>query len=125
EPDIALLEFDLPGKSVNVLSRSVVDELAGHLDTLEKRPKLAGLVLISAKPSGFIAGADVREFLAALQSGGNDVVAMSREGHRLFARLSSGPFVSVAAIHGVCLGGGAELSAWCDLRVMTSDERTE
>lgn len=125
EPDIALLEFDLPGKSVNVLSRSVVEELSKHLDTLEKRPNLAGLILISAKPSGFIAGADVREFLAALQTGGGDVAAMSRQGHRLFQRLSSGPFVSVAAIHGVCLGGGAELSAWCDLRVMTTDERTE
>jgi 3-hydroxyacyl-CoA dehydrogenase/enoyl-CoA hydratase/3-hydroxybutyryl-CoA epimerase/3-hydroxyacyl-CoA dehydrogenase/enoyl-CoA hydratase/3-hydroxybutyryl-CoA epimerase/enoyl-CoA isomerase len=125
EHDIALLEFDLPGKSVNVLSRSVVDELAQHLDTLEKKSGLAGLVLMSAKPSGFIAGADVREFLVALQTGGGDVIAMSRQGQSLFARLSSGPFVSVAAIHGVCLGGGAELSAWCDLRVMTTDERTE
>lgn len=125
EPDIALLEFDLPGKSVNVLSRSVVDELAQHLDALEKKSGLAGLVLMSAKPHGFIAGADVREFLAALQTGGGDVIAMSRQGQRLFARLSSKPFVSVAAINGVCLGGGAELSAWCDLRVMTTDERTE
>lgn len=125
ESDIALLEFDLPGKSVNVLSRAVVEELAGHLDELEKRPGLAGLILISAKPSGFIAGADVREFLAALQSGAGDVAAMSRQGHALFRRLSSGPFVSVAGINGVCLGGGAELAAWCDLRVLTTDERTE
>jgi 3-hydroxyacyl-CoA dehydrogenase/enoyl-CoA hydratase/3-hydroxybutyryl-CoA epimerase/3-hydroxyacyl-CoA dehydrogenase/enoyl-CoA hydratase/3-hydroxybutyryl-CoA epimerase/enoyl-CoA isomerase len=125
EPDIALLEFDLPGKSVNVLSRAVVEELAAHLDTLERRSDLAGLILISAKPSGFIAGADIREFLAALQSGAGDVAAMSRQGHNLFRRLSSASFVSVAAIHGVCLGGGAELSAWCDLCVMTTDERTE
>lgn len=125
EPDIALLEFDLPGKSVNVLSRAVVEELSAHLDVTEKRPGIAGLILISAKSTGFIAGADVREFLAALQAGGGDVAGMSRHGHRLFSRLSSGPFVSVAAIHGVCLGGGAELSAWCDLRVMSTDERTE
>lgn len=125
ESDIALLEFDLPSKSVNVLSRAVVEELSKHLDVLEKRPNTVGLILMSAKPSGFIAGADVREFLAALQTGGGDVAAMSRQGHRLFQRLSSGPFVSVAAIHGVCLGGGAELSAWCDLRIMTNDEKTE
>jgi 3-hydroxyacyl-CoA dehydrogenase/enoyl-CoA hydratase/3-hydroxybutyryl-CoA epimerase/3-hydroxyacyl-CoA dehydrogenase/enoyl-CoA hydratase/3-hydroxybutyryl-CoA epimerase/enoyl-CoA isomerase len=125
EPDIALLEFDLPEKSVNVLSRGVVEELAQHLDALEKRPGLAGLILSSAKPTGFIAGADVREFVASISANEDDVVAMSRRGQALFRRLSSGPFVSIAAIHGVCLGGGAELAAWCDRRVLTSDPRTE
>jgi 3-hydroxyacyl-CoA dehydrogenase/enoyl-CoA hydratase/3-hydroxybutyryl-CoA epimerase/3-hydroxyacyl-CoA dehydrogenase/enoyl-CoA hydratase/3-hydroxybutyryl-CoA epimerase/enoyl-CoA isomerase len=125
EPDIALLEFDLPGKSVNVLGQAVVEELAQQLDALEKRTDLAGLILASAKPSGFIAGADIREFLAGLQAGNADVAGMSRQGQSLFRRLSSGPFVSIAAIHGVALGGGAELSAWCDLRVMGNDERTE
>lgn len=125
ETDIALLEFDLPDKSVNVLSRSVLDELERHLDALEAQSGLAGLILASAKPSGFLAGADVREFVASLGAGPADVIAMSRRGHELFRRLSSGPFISVAAIGGVCLGGGAELAAWCDRRVLSSDERTE
>jgi 3-hydroxyacyl-CoA dehydrogenase/enoyl-CoA hydratase/3-hydroxybutyryl-CoA epimerase/3-hydroxyacyl-CoA dehydrogenase/enoyl-CoA hydratase/3-hydroxybutyryl-CoA epimerase/enoyl-CoA isomerase len=125
EPDIALLEFDVPGKSVNVLSHSVLEEFSAQLDALESRGNVAGLVIGSAKPTGFLAGADIREFVASLQSGNTDVVAMCQFGQNLFRRLATMPFVTIAAIHGVCLGGGAELSAWCDRRVMTLDDRTE
>src|SRR4249919_3233357 len=90
EPDIALLELDLPGKSVNVLSRSWLGELATHLDALEQRKDLAGVILASAKPSGFLAGADIREFMALLQANGPDAAGMCRSGQSLFRRLSSG-----------------------------------
>jgi len=43
----------------------------------------------------------------------------------LFQRLSTCPFVTVAAIDGVCLGGGAELAVWCDRRVMADDAKTQ
>ena len=59
EPDIALLTLDMPEKGANVLSSSVLDELARHLDELEKRTDIRGLIFISAKPNIFIAGADL------------------------------------------------------------------
>jgi len=68
ESDIAMLTFDMPDKGANVLSASVLDELAGHLDALEKRTGLAGLIVRSGKPGTFIAGADLREFAAGLQN---------------------------------------------------------
>ena len=66
EPDIALLTFDLVGKGANILSQSVLHELAAHLDTIEKRTAVAGVIIISGKPGTFIAGADLREFAASL-----------------------------------------------------------
>lgn len=125
EPDIAELTFDLPGKSVNVLGHEVLAELAQHLDELAQRKDLAGLIISSAKPGSFIAGADVREFVVLASAPPEEVAAMSAKGHALFAKLANVPFVTVAAIHGVCLGGGAELAVWCDRRVMTSDDQTE
>ena len=62
EADIAMLTFDMPDKAVNILTSSVMNELAGHLEELEQREDLAGLVLNSGKPGSFIAGADIREF---------------------------------------------------------------
>jgi 3-hydroxyacyl-CoA dehydrogenase/enoyl-CoA hydratase/3-hydroxybutyryl-CoA epimerase/3-hydroxyacyl-CoA dehydrogenase/enoyl-CoA hydratase/3-hydroxybutyryl-CoA epimerase/enoyl-CoA isomerase len=87
---------------------------------------LAGLIIVSGKPGIFIAGADLREFAASI----NDITpeqtfSMCQRGQKLFARLSECSFVTVAAIDGTCVGGGAELAVWCDRRVMTSNPRTE
>ncbi len=125
EPDVAVATFDLPGKGANILSVAVLNELAAILDELEKRKDLAGLVIRSGKPGIFIAGADIREFLASLGAPKSEVVGMCRRGQTLFQRLSRGPFVSVAAIDGICVGGGAELAVWCDRRVMSDNSKSE
>lgn len=125
EQDVAVLSIDLPGKGANVLSTSVLNELAAHLDVLEKRTDLAGLVIRSSKPGTFVAGADLREFVASLGAPKEQVAAMCRQGQTLFARLSQTPFVTVAAVDGACLGGGAELALWCDRRVLSNGAKTQ
>ncbi len=125
ESDIALLTIDMPGKSANILSKSVLAELAEHLDAIESRTDLAGLVIISAKPNIFIAGADLREFVASMDIEPEQTVKMCTEGQSLFARLSKTPFPTVVAIDGICVGGGAELSVWCDRRIMSDNPKTE
>src|SRR5688500_16767406 len=92
EPDVALLTFDLPGKSANILSTAVLAELSAHLGQLETRRDLKGLVIISGKPGMFIAGADLREFAVSLGAPNSDVVALCRRGQQLFQRLSQGEF---------------------------------
>lgn len=124
EPEIAVLSIDEPDKSVNVLSRRMLEELNRRLDELEKRGDLIGLVLLSGKPGTFIAGADLREFVAWIDSPKEEVTEHCRMGQQLFARLSKGPFVTVAAIDGLCLGGGAELAMWCDRRIMSDNSAT-
>ncbi|MCG8450825.1 MAG: enoyl-CoA hydratase-related protein, partial [Pirellulales bacterium] len=122
--DIAVLTLDDPHKSVNVLSRSVLEDLEKHLDQLEARAGLAGLVFRSNKPGNFIAGADLTEFVADIDQPADKVVAIARLGQQLFGRLSKCPFVTVAAINGLCVGGGSELAIWCDRRIMTRHEKT-
>lgn len=125
ENDVAVLSIDLPGKGANVLSTAVLEELSAHLDVLEKRTDLAGLIVRSGKPGTFLAGADLREFAASLGAPKEQIAAMCRRGQTLFGRLARTPFVTVAAIDGVCLGGGAELALWCDRRVMSTSHKTQ
>lgn len=125
ESDIAVLTLDMPGKGANILSSSVLDELESHLDAIAERSDVAGLVVISGKPGGFIAGADLREFVASAGQPVEQTVAACQRGQALFRRLSLIPQVTVAAVDGICVGGGAELAVWCDRRVVTRNPKTE
>ncbi len=125
EKDIARLTFDLPGKGANILSRPVMEELANHLDTLAERDDIVGVVIDSAKPSIFIAGADINEFAASMEVDETRTFEMCRWGQKLFGRLHAYPWVTVAAINGSCVGGGTELALGCDRRIVTTHEKTE
>lgn len=125
EAEIAVLTFDMPDKGANILSASVLSELELHLDALQPRSDLAGLVIRSGKPGTFIAGADLREFAAALDIDSEQTVAMCTRGRTLFAKLSECPFVTVVAIDGICVGGGAELAVWCDRRLLSDSPSTQ
>jgi len=118
---IAWLTLDKPGTSANVLSASVLAELNEQLAKLEQsRPR--GLVLISAKKSGFIAGADIREFTGIRDEA--EGYALIRRGQQVFDRLAALPFPTVAAIHGFALGGGLETALACRYRVGVADSRS-
>lgn len=125
EPDIAVLTFDMPGKGANILSTSVLDEIEAVLNQLDEEGSLAGLILISGKPNIFIAGADIREFAASLDIPNEESEKICRRGQLLFARLARCSYVTIAAIDGVCVGGGAELAIWCDRRILTRNAKTQ
>jgi len=123
DKDIAVLTLDDPRGSANVLSRAVLEELEQHLNELEKRKDVAGLVIRSGKPGVFIVGADIREFVASIGAPKDQIEEMCTRGRKLFQRLSQVPFPTVTAVVGQCVGGGAELALWCDRRVMSSDSK--
>jgi len=125
EPDIACLTFDLPDKGANILSRPVMEELAGHLDTLAERDDLVGVIIDSAKPSIFIAGADINEFAASMEVDQKRTYEMCRWGQKLFGRLHAQKWITVAAINGTCVGGGTELALGCDRRIVSTHDKTE
>jgi 3-hydroxyacyl-CoA dehydrogenase/enoyl-CoA hydratase/3-hydroxybutyryl-CoA epimerase len=118
--EIGWLTLDKPGSSVNVLSSTVLLEGERLIATLAGRA-LRGLVIRSAKPSGFIAGADIREF-TTLESEGA-VLAHIRLGQRLCAALEALPFPTVATLHGFALGGGLELALACRYRIALGDQK--
>jgi 3-hydroxyacyl-CoA dehydrogenase / enoyl-CoA hydratase / 3-hydroxybutyryl-CoA epimerase len=117
---IAWLTLDKPGSSANVLSAGVLMELDELLGALEQdRPR--GAVLISAKKSGFVAGADIKEFTALTDEA--SAYQLIHGGQEVLNRLAALPFPTVAAIHGFALGGGLELALACRYRVAVGDER--
>ncbi len=111
---IAWLTFDKPGATANVLSRDTLIELARHVETFRaETPR--GVVIRSGKQSGFIAGADIKEF-QQLESEAQGV-EMVRAAHRVMADLESLPCPTVAIIDGFALGGGLELALACRYRI--------
>lgn len=117
---IAWLDCDLPGSSANVLSAPVLRDLAAALvKVADLRP--AGVVVRSAKPSGFIAGADIKEFVKVRTP--EDGYRLVRAGQTVLDQLESLPCPSVAAIHGFALGGGLELALACRYRVAADDAK--
>jgi 3-hydroxyacyl-CoA dehydrogenase/enoyl-CoA hydratase/3-hydroxybutyryl-CoA epimerase len=119
--DSAVLTLDVGGQSANVLSQEVLDEFDQRLAEIEGKA-LAGVIIRSGKASGFIAGADVREFERIADPA--RATELARRGQQVFARLAGLPFPSVALIHGFCLGGGLELALACTYRVAREDPAT-
>jgi 3-hydroxyacyl-CoA dehydrogenase/enoyl-CoA hydratase/carnithine racemase len=118
---LVTVAFLVPGRSQNVLTREVLDEMARALDAIDAGPPPSGLLVASGRPGSFFAGADV-DRLAERLGGGmpeGDLAGVCDAGRALFGRFSSRPWPSVAVIDGVCLGGGLELALSCDFRIAT------
>ena len=111
---IAWLCFDKADAKANVLASYVIEELNGLLDQLEEQPP-KGLVLHSGKPGSFIMGADITEFSDF--GSAEEVARLGKLGQSVFRRFEALPCPTVAAINGVCLGGGLEISMFFDYRI--------
>ncbi len=117
---IAWLLFDRESASANTLSADVLTEFDAILAALEsERP--TGLVIRSAKASGFIAGADVNEFRGATNAA--VVEAQIARAHAVIDRLEAVKFPTLAVIHGFCLGGGLEVALACQARIAIDGAR--
>jgi 3-hydroxyacyl-CoA dehydrogenase/enoyl-CoA hydratase/3-hydroxybutyryl-CoA epimerase len=117
----ARLAFDKAGTATNTLSAEALAELNAALDALERDPP-KGLVIASAKRSGFIAGADVDEFGDVKTE--DDALALVRRGWDTFERLARVACPTVALVRGFCLGGGLELALACRYRVVVDEPGT-
>jgi len=115
---VACLTADLEGSSANVLSGDMVRELAAKLTEITAlRP--IGMIVQSGKANGFIAGADIKEFVQIRSPA--EGYALVRAGQSVMQQLEDLPCPTVAAIRGFALGGGLELALACTYRVGADD----
>ena len=115
---VAWLTADMAGSSANVLSSDMVRELAAKLTEIAAlRP--VGMIVQSGKAGGFIAGADIKEFVQIRSPA--EGYALVRAGQSVMQQLEDLACPTVAAIRGFALGGGLELALACTYRVGADD----
>src|SRR6266853_633310 len=119
---ICLLTFDRPESGANIFDAATLSDLDQQLDFIEQEDSLDGVVILSAKKSIFIAGADLKTLLHQAQTG--ELGGFIAEGQRIFNRLAALKIPTCAAIHGACAGGGYEIALACDWRVASDDPAT-
>src|SRR6266540_3709397 len=120
---VAHVMMDDPARKVNVIDEAAIADLELALGTLEGDTGLRGVVVLSGKPGSFVAGADVHAIASLTDR--DAVHALVRRAHSAFGRLSALPCPTVAAIDGICLGGGTELALACGSRIASEEERTQ
>ena len=120
---IGIISIDQPNTGANVMNENFFHELTNILEDISTQ-KLNGLIFISKKPKVFLAGADLQAMQSSI--GDDDKLRQLIEyGQKTFNDIQALPFPTVAAIHGVCLGGGLELSLACDYRIASSEAATK
>ena len=123
---IGWITFDDPERKLNVLSEPVMRDLAEALDqahTAEREGLIQALVIQSSKPSSFIAGADVDE-ITNLEDP-SEAEQKIQLGQAIYGELVKLSVPTVAAIHGICLGGGTEIALACQYRVLSDSKITK
>jgi cyclohexa-1,5-dienecarbonyl-CoA hydratase len=115
EAGVARLWLDRP--PLNVLDIAALEELGAALDSLPAPPHLRFVVFQGRGERGFSAGVEVRDHTP------DRVGLMLERFHGVFRKLWSSDWITVAAVHGNCLGGGMELATFCDFCVATHTAR--
>jgi 3-hydroxyacyl-CoA dehydrogenase/enoyl-CoA hydratase/3-hydroxybutyryl-CoA epimerase len=122
--EVVTIIFDQENSSANVFNEDMFAELDEQLTFIENNQKdFRGVIFKSAKPSIFIAGADLKSF--ADDPTPERISYLIKLGQQIFDRIENLCIPTVAAINGACVGGGYELALACDHRVATLDSSTK
>lgn len=116
------LTLDQQNATTNVLSASVLEQLSALIDQAVAN-KPCAVVIQSGKPSGFIAGADVKEFLKITNL--QEASILIKRGQNIFSRIEALTCPTIALIEGFCMGGGTELALACDYRIALDEAGTK
>ncbi len=123
---IGWITFDDAERSLNILAEPVMRRFAETLDSARaagREGQIKVVVIRSGKTDSFIAGADVDQ-IAQLEDP-SDAERKIRLGQAIFMAVETLPVPTVAAVHGVCLGGGVELALACTHRLLSDSKKTK
>ena len=121
EADVAWAILDTADSSTNTLGAEVMTELGLILDECEKNPP-KGLIFKSAKEAGFIAGANIEEFVSSDTP--EKARVLIKRGWDTYNRLAAVNYPTLALVRGHCMGGGTELALACRYRVAADEPGT-
>jgi 3-hydroxyacyl-CoA dehydrogenase/enoyl-CoA hydratase/3-hydroxybutyryl-CoA epimerase len=119
---VAWAILDTADSSTNTLGADVMAELGLILDECAKHPP-KGLIFTSAKEAGFIAGANIEEFVASDTP--QKALALVKRGWDLYNRLAAVNYPTLALVRGHCMGGGTELALACRYRIAVDEPGTK
>lgn len=122
---VALITFDLAGRSMNTITHAVQREIGEFTETIRDDERIIGAILRSGKPTGFCAGADLNELSADIErwspaESQEELRVALKEASDFSQRIRALETVGkpvVAIIEGVALGGGLELALGCHRRI--------
>jgi enoyl-CoA hydratase/carnithine racemase len=118
-----VVELTLDRAPANEIGTAMLEDLERFVAALAAlESKASAIILSSAQKAGFSAGADLRELYSQAQkmdsaSAAKGVRQFLERIHAVLNRLDTSPLTTIAAVHGVCFGGGFELALACDLIV--------
>ncbi|MBU2510432.1 enoyl-CoA hydratase/isomerase family protein [bacterium] len=118
ENDIAWITIHRP-QDRNSINSQLMNDLEKQLELVEKTESHA-IVFLGGGTDHFIGGADGIEMMQAATEEAN---AFSKKIQGLFHRMETSPLILVAAIDGLCFGGGYEFALACDFRIATERSR--
>jgi len=116
---IAELKFDFQNESVNKFNKRAILDLKAAVEVIGANSEIKGLVISSGK-STFVVGADITEFGEMFAGPEDALIADILTTNEIFSSLEDLPIPTVAAINGICLGGGFEFALAADFRVMST-----
>ena len=119
---VAVVTMDVAGEPVNKVTAGLRADFLRVFTQLANDSSVRAVVLVSAKPDTWIAGADIDEFLTLTSAA--EAEALSTSGQELVAKLEGLSIPVVAAIHGACLGGGLETALACRYRIASDHPKT-
>ena len=120
---VAVISMNDTSVAQNVLNQDIQDDFERVFKEVESDNTLTGLIFQSTKPKCFLAGADISMLQnIKTQDQARDASYLL---HAMTKRIADLPVTTVAAINGICLGGGLELALAFDYRIATDDKSTK